>query len=99
MGGGTTDPETHRRCTPLLALISGLELNATVAFHNNKNGHTATVQETWSQILPISPLSVTPMSISPGGLLAVVQTRVFQACPPAGSPSSYVEWLDTNPPR
>jgi len=85
-------------CTPLLGLVSGLKLDVAILFHNNKNGNTETVHETWTQLLPVSPLSVATMTIAPNGFLAQLETRVFLACPGA-SPSSYVQWLDANPPR
>ena len=90
---------TSLSCTPILGgTVSGLTLNMTLRFVNVRTGNASVVNETWTSLLPISTFNVVPVNVS-GGTQGLLETHIFNQCPPAGTPSAYIEWNDKNAPR
>jgi hypothetical protein len=95
-GSGTATTFT---CTPALGgTVSGLTLNMTLTYHNNRTGATKTVNETWTQSAPVNTWNLTPVTTQPGGNPGLIETHIFNQCPPTGTPSAYFEFQDSNAP-
>ncbi|MFL6241111.1 MAG: hypothetical protein ACJ735_16640 [Actinomycetes bacterium] len=78
-------------------VVSGLSLNVTLNFHNNKTGVDTVVNETWTQANPVATFNLVPLKVTPGNTSGLLETHIFNRCPPSGTPSSYVQWNDKNP--
>jgi hypothetical protein len=76
--------------------VSGLVLTMNLQFHNNKTGANTSVTETWTEIQPVDAFNTTSMKITPGNSVGQVETHIFNQCPPGGSPSTYLQWMDNN---
>jgi hypothetical protein len=83
-------------CTPAGGSVSGLVLTINMNFHNNLTGVDTAVTETWTQLLPVAPYNSTTMKVQPGNSTGQVLTHIFNQCPPAGTPSTYLIWNDNN---